>query len=109
MKFAGKWMELENIILCEVTQTQKNKHGIAVLPALHACNAQGVQKKVVDPWNWSFCEARLLDSEVRFTVMQLSVCCREILYSFSVLLLPPEPESVPPPHPKLMQKNSPSE
>ncbi|KAL6071399.1 hypothetical protein STEG23_009042 [Scotinomys teguina] len=27
MKFAGKWMELENIILCEVTQTQKDKHG----------------------------------------------------------------------------------
>ncbi|KAL6083721.1 hypothetical protein STEG23_014620 [Scotinomys teguina] len=26
MKFAGKWMELENIILSEVTQTQKDKH-----------------------------------------------------------------------------------
>ncbi|KAL6086533.1 hypothetical protein STEG23_005032 [Scotinomys teguina] len=25
MKFAGKWMELENNILSEVTQTQKNK------------------------------------------------------------------------------------
>jgi hypothetical protein len=24
MKFTGKWMELENIILSEVTQTQKN-------------------------------------------------------------------------------------
>jgi hypothetical protein len=24
MNFAGKWMELENIILCEVTQTQKD-------------------------------------------------------------------------------------
>jgi hypothetical protein len=24
MKFAGKWMELENIILSEVTQLQKN-------------------------------------------------------------------------------------
>jgi hypothetical protein len=28
MKFAGKWMELENIILSEVTQSQKNTHGI---------------------------------------------------------------------------------
>jgi hypothetical protein len=28
MKFAGKWMELENIILSEVTQTQKNTHGM---------------------------------------------------------------------------------
>ena len=27
LKFAGKWMELENIILSEVTQTQKdNSH-----------------------------------------------------------------------------------
>ena len=28
MKFVGKWLELENIILSEVTQTQKNTHGI---------------------------------------------------------------------------------
>jgi hypothetical protein len=28
MKFADKWMELESIILSEVTQTQKNTHGI---------------------------------------------------------------------------------
>jgi hypothetical protein len=28
MNFAGKWMELENIILSEVTQTQKNIHGM---------------------------------------------------------------------------------
>ena len=28
MKFLGKWMELENIILSEVTQTQKNTHGM---------------------------------------------------------------------------------
>ena len=26
MKFLGKWMELENIILSEVTQLQKNSH-----------------------------------------------------------------------------------
>ena len=28
MKFAGKWMELENIILSEVTMTQKDTHGM---------------------------------------------------------------------------------
>ena len=26
MKFSGKWMELENIIQNDVTQSQKNKH-----------------------------------------------------------------------------------
>ena len=26
MKFTGKWMELENNILSEVTQSQKNTH-----------------------------------------------------------------------------------
>ena len=28
LTFAGKLMELENIILCEVTQTQKDMHGM---------------------------------------------------------------------------------
>ena len=28
MKFTGKWMEQENFILNEVTQSQKNTHGI---------------------------------------------------------------------------------
>jgi hypothetical protein len=28
MNFAGRWMELENIILSEVTQTQKDIHGM---------------------------------------------------------------------------------
>jgi hypothetical protein len=28
MKFLGKWMELENIILSEITQSQKNTHGM---------------------------------------------------------------------------------
>ena len=28
MKFLGKWIELENIILTEVTQSQKNTHGM---------------------------------------------------------------------------------
>jgi hypothetical protein len=28
LSFAGKWMELANTILSEVTQTQKNMHGM---------------------------------------------------------------------------------
>ena len=28
MKFLGKWMELENIILSEVTETKKDTHGM---------------------------------------------------------------------------------
>jgi hypothetical protein len=28
VKFAGKWIELENIILSEVSQTQKVMHGV---------------------------------------------------------------------------------
>jgi hypothetical protein len=28
MKFAGKWMELENIFLSEVSQTQKDTYGM---------------------------------------------------------------------------------
>ena len=31
MKFLGKWMELENIIPGEVTQSQKNTHGMYLL------------------------------------------------------------------------------
>ena len=31
MKFLDKWMELENIILSEVTQSQKNTHGMHLL------------------------------------------------------------------------------
>jgi hypothetical protein len=30
MNFAGRWIELENIILNEVTQTQKDMHGMYV-------------------------------------------------------------------------------
>jgi hypothetical protein len=31
MKFIEKWMELENVILSEVTQSQKNIHGMPTL------------------------------------------------------------------------------
>ena len=28
LSFSGKWIELENVILSEVTQTQKDMHGM---------------------------------------------------------------------------------
>jgi hypothetical protein len=31
MRFIGKWMELENIILSDITQTQKDIHGLYLL------------------------------------------------------------------------------
>ena len=31
MKLLGKWLEMENIILSEVTQSQKNTHGMQSL------------------------------------------------------------------------------
>jgi hypothetical protein len=31
MKFLGKWMKLENIILSKVTQPQKNTHGMHLM------------------------------------------------------------------------------
>jgi hypothetical protein len=35
MKFLGKWMELENIILSEVTQSQKNTHSMHSLISVY--------------------------------------------------------------------------
>jgi len=38
MKFAGKWVELEKIILSEVTQIHKNNHGLNSVQDNHATN-----------------------------------------------------------------------
>ena len=35
VKFVGKWVELEKIILCEVIQTQNDKHGMYLLISGH--------------------------------------------------------------------------
>jgi hypothetical protein len=35
MKFPGKWMDLEGIILSEVTQSQKNAHDLYSLISGH--------------------------------------------------------------------------
>jgi hypothetical protein len=45
MKFLGKRMELENIILSEVSQSQKNTHGIHSLMSPEAQNTQGTIHK----------------------------------------------------------------
>jgi hypothetical protein len=54
MIFAGKWMELENTILSEATQTQKDMHGIYSLmsgylpkstePRIHSTELKKVNK-----------------------------------------------------------------
>ena len=44
MKFLGKWMELENIIFSEVTQPQKNIHGIQSLISRILASHLGVTK-----------------------------------------------------------------
>ncbi|KAL6092980.1 hypothetical protein STEG23_036966, partial [Scotinomys teguina] len=56
MKFAGKWKELENIILSEVTQTQKDKHGWN-LPSSAFCKPGFVDRycsNLVLSWNVLF-------------------------------------------------------
>jgi len=40
MKFIGKWVELENIILSEVTQSWNNKHGMQSLISLYCPKAR---------------------------------------------------------------------
>jgi hypothetical protein len=35
MNFSGKWVEVENIIISEVTQSQKNTHGVHSLISGH--------------------------------------------------------------------------
>jgi hypothetical protein len=42
MNFAGKWMELENIILNEVTQTQKDLDGMYSLASPEVQNPQDI-------------------------------------------------------------------
>jgi hypothetical protein len=41
IKFTGKWMELESVILSEVTQTQKDMHGMYSL-------LSGISHKIQD-------------------------------------------------------------
>ena len=36
LKFAGKWMDLENIILSEVTQTQKKNHMYSLINGFYS-------------------------------------------------------------------------
>jgi hypothetical protein len=52
MKFLAKWMELENIILNEVTQSQKNTHGVhsVVLVDILSPEAQNTQDPIHRPY-----------------------------------------------------------
>ena len=43
MKFLGKWMELESVILSKVTQSQKNAHGM--YPLISGCQPKSSNKQ----------------------------------------------------------------
>jgi hypothetical protein len=49
MKFLGKWMDLEAIILSEVTQSQKNTHGMYSLIRGYYPDAQNSQDTIHRP------------------------------------------------------------
>ena len=44
IKFLGKWMELENSIFSEVTQSQKNTHGMHSLISVYLAQKLRVPK-----------------------------------------------------------------
>ena len=49
MNFAGKWMELESIILSEATQSQNNMHGMYSLIRDNTHNVQNIHDIPTDP------------------------------------------------------------
>ena len=49
MKFLGKWVELENIILSEVTQSQKNRHGMHSLTNGYTQKLRNTQDTIQRP------------------------------------------------------------
>ena len=52
MKFAGKWIELENIILNEVTQSQRNNNmNQPVFPELPGTKPPTKKYTWRDPWD----------------------------------------------------------
>ena len=50
LNFSGKWMELENIILSELTQSQKNTHGIYSLINVISLKGQSTQDTIHRPY-----------------------------------------------------------
>ena len=49
VKFSGKWMELENTILSEVTQSQKNTNSVYLLINGISPEAQNTQDTIQRP------------------------------------------------------------
>jgi hypothetical protein len=50
MKSTGKWMERENIILCEVTQSEKNTYGMYSLISGYSPKVQNTQDSIHRPY-----------------------------------------------------------
>ena len=51
MNFAGKWMDLENIILSEVTQTQKDNYHMYSLISVFKHKAKKTSLQITTPKN----------------------------------------------------------
>ena len=49
LKFAGKWMDLEDIILSEITQTQKDKYHMYSLISGFRHKAKKIQPTIHNP------------------------------------------------------------
>jgi hypothetical protein len=62
MKFAGKWMDQENIFLSEVTQSQKTTHGIYSLisgiPSIQLTDHMKLKRKIKERMLHSYLEGR---------------------------------------------------
>ena len=60
MKFAGKWMDQENIFLSEVTQSQKTTHGIYSLisgiPSIQLTDHMKLKRKIKERMLHSYLE-----------------------------------------------------
>jgi hypothetical protein len=68
LSFADKWMELENIILSEVIQTQKDMHGTYSLISGYwgggGSTQLGVVAQAFNPSNWEAEAGRFLSSRL---------------------------------------------
>jgi hypothetical protein len=67
MKFLGKWVDLEDIILSEVTQSQKNTHDMHSLIRLPHLN------QALAPWLFSTCSDRNYSNDPLLYTVQFSV------------------------------------
>jgi hypothetical protein len=64
MNFAGKCMEPENIMLSEVTQTQKNIHGMYSLISGYSSKAQNTPIQLIEHMKFNKKESQRVDASI---------------------------------------------